>query len=558
MATPEERLDEAATMAEAATAIATDWANGPVRDVIPEPISGPMPTIKKFLSLKSAEIDSNASNIAAFKASLGAATSTDLVGGSEAGKITNKLNQLLIPSVDHFTRGIGIDDHVVIIGDSLTESVGASSYYNGYAEQVVRSICNHMDLGYGQSRGYGYGINHNMTRFLSEQGISTTGFVNSGGRLILQEGTSLTVTLREIAFADLIYDGSQSTGSVNIKVGGVTIRTVTGLNTGAISTTFPTRLFPVGDEAFNIDLDQVVTFEVTTGSAITVLGFIGFKSTAKSCPVQVFSESGSAYQEWTVAGRINEVCQQVNIFNKSRKIFILALGTNSIYNPLKAQTPSVMVGFIQAYINAIKLQCAGSEFIVSVPPRANSPIITGNTYEEYVDAITDFCTANNYTAWRLDQSPISTHGNPYLPDNIHPNDAGHHIIAADLCSVLGVPLQTYIKTDLYDDPSFILHRLIKINLTDFTVSGDTAFFDVPIPSSRLNEILIKNEPAGVVTNISQTQQGASGLYWVFTGTNTRFFYSIANGVGPLSGGVSTWFSPTTPASDLILIVQYKG
>lgn len=64
MSTPEERLEQAADMAENASAIAHDWANGPTRDVIPEPLFGPLPTIRKFLASKSAEID-NAANAAA-------------------------------------------------------------------------------------------------------------------------------------------------------------------------------------------------------------------------------------------------------------------------------------------------------------------------------------------------------------------------------------------------------------------------------------------------------------------------------------------------------------
>jgi len=64
MATPEERLEQAANMAENASSIASDWANGPDRNVTPEPISGPLPTIRKFLASKSVEID-NAANAAA-------------------------------------------------------------------------------------------------------------------------------------------------------------------------------------------------------------------------------------------------------------------------------------------------------------------------------------------------------------------------------------------------------------------------------------------------------------------------------------------------------------
>lgn len=48
MATPEERLDEAATIAESASEIAKQWANGPENATIPTE-SGPLPTLAEFM-----------------------------------------------------------------------------------------------------------------------------------------------------------------------------------------------------------------------------------------------------------------------------------------------------------------------------------------------------------------------------------------------------------------------------------------------------------------------------------------------------------------------------
>lgn len=92
MATPEERLEEAADMAEAATAIATDWANGPSRNVIPEPLSGPLPTIRKFLDDKAIEIDDNANLIAAFEAELAQEGSEKTISGSKAFSLVMRAN----------------------------------------------------------------------------------------------------------------------------------------------------------------------------------------------------------------------------------------------------------------------------------------------------------------------------------------------------------------------------------------------------------------------------------------------------------------------------------
>lgn len=104
MATPEERLDEAATLAENGGAILHDFSNGEAgRNVMPEPISGPTPTLKEFLAQKSAQIDENANLIEAFRASLGAVDSRDLVAGVEAKNLTSNI-------VDASKNGVILDD----------------------------------------------------------------------------------------------------------------------------------------------------------------------------------------------------------------------------------------------------------------------------------------------------------------------------------------------------------------------------------------------------------------------------------------------------------------
>ncbi len=114
MATPEERLDEAATMAENASAIAADWANGPVRDVTPEPLSGPLPTIKKFLDSKSAEIDNAANAAAVLEDKL--ANGTAYIGGQTAQSVADLRNDL-----------------------KKLQPVSSVSYSGGKIQQIVKS-----------------------------------------------------------------------------------------------------------------------------------------------------------------------------------------------------------------------------------------------------------------------------------------------------------------------------------------------------------------------------------------------------------------------------------
>lgn len=92
MATPEERLDEAATLAENASAIATAWANGPENTTVSTE-SGPLPTIAEFLRSKGAQIDNNAALISSFAENLADVDSVSVIAGVEAKDYAQKYSE---------------------------------------------------------------------------------------------------------------------------------------------------------------------------------------------------------------------------------------------------------------------------------------------------------------------------------------------------------------------------------------------------------------------------------------------------------------------------------
>lgn len=146
MATPEERLEEAADLAENASAIASDWANGPNRNVVPEPLSGPLPTIRKFLDGKSVEIDENANLIAAFEVALADPESEKSIAGTPAKDLIfqSNLSSLAINSItsyapssetDQPTKALlmnqaaqNTDRHIFLVGDSHGWAQGAPEW----------------------------------------------------------------------------------------------------------------------------------------------------------------------------------------------------------------------------------------------------------------------------------------------------------------------------------------------------------------------------------------------------------------------------------------------
>lgn len=130
MPTPEERLELAADLAENASAIASDFANGPSgRNVTPEPIAGPLPTLAEFLRQKEIEIDDNANLIAGFADALAATDSAVLVGGVEAGTIQVKLSS--ISDLNHTTKSVSRDYAVDSYHKGYNFGGGVFSWYDG-------------------------------------------------------------------------------------------------------------------------------------------------------------------------------------------------------------------------------------------------------------------------------------------------------------------------------------------------------------------------------------------------------------------------------------------
>lgn len=124
MATPEERLDEAATLAENASAIATEWANGPENTFI-ETESGPLPTLAEFMRSKATVIDG-----AVQESALAEQTSQLQVGGVTAERIGNLVRGM---------RSVSWFDFGVVIGADSTAAFGNAVQYA--AENNVKLRC---------------------------------------------------------------------------------------------------------------------------------------------------------------------------------------------------------------------------------------------------------------------------------------------------------------------------------------------------------------------------------------------------------------------------------
>jgi hypothetical protein len=452
---------------------------------------------------------------------------------------------------------------VVLISDSIGESVGATSYKEGYANKLMRSLMNHVDMGYGNDRGYGHAITINMSRALQQQGITSTGTIIEKGlvdsRLKLNAGQSITIKNKAISYADIFYQAESSTGSIEISLDDNVIKTLAVSGTG-IKTTFPTTLNELVGYPQEITEQQIVKITAIGGS-VEVCGIINFKQSFKSPISYTIAKSGWGYQNFSTDEKLDEIAFYANWYRDSyKKLFIINLGTNNIYNPGVAVSPSEYVSNIISFVNGIKSRCTKSKFLISIPPKANEnlwPIVVSQyKYEDYVKAIMQYCITNKYGLIRHDRSTLSEA--IYYYDGVHPNDDGHSIMAATICETLGIPTSFYEKIDIFADPSTLFNKRIEVPLQTFVGSGDIRYFDLTIDDKRLKCYKIRNDDNGKIVAAETLQSGNSGIYWVQSSDSNnkiRLFYSISAGVAAASGPMVNYINQTS--TNVTVIIEYK-
>jgi len=338
-----------------------------------------------------------------------------------------------------------LSSSMMILGDSITEGAGASSYPKAYAYQVARSILNHRNKGEQNDPGYGWHTDINQanavnTGLTSSGTLLATGLVAS--RRSLAPGQSITVNNRAFNSVYVVYDASSSSGSLVIARNGVTLSTQAVGGTGLKET---------AEVANSWSETDTLTISAA-GGTIVVCGVLTLKSSPSSSLLYVAGKSGYAYQDYITTSALDEISYWLNLFREgNEKVLVLNLGTNNLYNPGRVLTPTEMTVKISSLIDGVNSRCSSVRFVISIPPRADAtqfPILSpGVNYEDYVAAIFNFAKSNGHGLLRHDQSILSRNAELYS-DGVHPSNVGHRVMAKTVCDSLGVTLNPYVRTAL--------------------------------------------------------------------------------------------------------------
>ena len=321
--------------------------------------------------------------------------------------------------------------NVVLIGDSITEGVDATEWKARYCNQFMQSLVNAADQGY---RHFG---NARIQKDFEDTRKNTDGTFISGGvvgqALQLLSGQSITLTNYTAQLFDVMYDADQSTGGLELYVNGILAASHTCSGSG-LQSSFP-------DLQLKQDTNEVDQVEIkSTGTVIiNSTSFLSRSFSGQSTLTGfVIPRSGWAFQNFNTPDQMDKITEYATFASSQSVVYIIALGTNNLYNPTYQVTPDEYITELEALVDGLNSRVQNASFLISVPPKAGSQwgTLPGYTYTQYTDKILDFCETNNYKPIRFDQIEFDNLG--LTPDGIHPNDDGMAVMAQALCNTVNI------------------------------------------------------------------------------------------------------------------------
>ena len=338
--------------------------------------------------------------------------------------------------------------NIIPVADSFGDGIGASLYNNRYLK-LFEGALNHSNIG-----GFGYATDTRLTDVVNVtgSGVATNGTITTSGalqsQLRLTSGQYVSVTNKQISFADLFYEGGTTTGDVVVQLNGVTFRTIVTTKTAGIKNSFTAPEFSKTKKS------DVITF-IASGGTVDITGLITLRGPTSGPLMLKVSHGGWSYKTYDDNNIASEIAAYGNFASPGYTVYMLLLGTNSIYNASESQSPGDMITSMTGLIAKLTAATPNVGFIIGVPPKTNEtlwPVIqSGFTHADYVTAITDFCSSNGVQCIRFDDIDLA--GLNLLSDGVHPNDYGHALYFRKLAESLGIPAVSYVDDMQKDEPS---------------------------------------------------------------------------------------------------------
>lgn len=327
-------------------------------------------------------------------------------------------------------QGQGNGMYLTVIGNSISQGVGASSIDKSYVSLLFDAIKKVTNNG----KGAGYELTGNFQA--PPEGFVYGGTTSYGAlgpckkSLIMQPGATITFT-RNPYEIELYYHQTPTSGKIEFRKDGVLYRTLdcSGVDTLDVNS-FSSMVTLDG-------LSHVYTLTCINAQVeLTGVECWANTVTANTIYYNRFAVSGTTSNYWNNTALLASI-KEIGALGGRKSVFILALGTNDCYQVGGAVSSATYKANMTAIINS--LISAGHYVVLTVPPKANETTFPPQVepYANYVQVIKDL--AEEFNLPYTDLSTIDFNGNGWLADGVHPNDDGHYAIAKYHMDTLGIP-----------------------------------------------------------------------------------------------------------------------
>lgn len=324
-----------------------------------------------------------------------------------------------------------VRNNIVLIGDSITAGVGASVPEFAYASLLGQSMANYYRDGYSypllrNSGPASYIWSHNGTPSavgLSADSVSLNGPGQYVG-LLPSEGVGV------VAFVEVV---AGTATSIQLIINGVVV--ANSALSGTVYEAFLT--IPNGVSWTSADDVRITSPSGTLVlSGVTVLRYgNSVVNAVDTSPLMITCGKSGISFEYFRANKALTAAMANSFSGSGPSTYIIALGTNSIYNAGEAQTPADYVTSMIGLKDDLQALDSEIQVLFTIPPQADEAIWPvqkpGFTYFDYVDAIKNAVPSSKLIDLNI----------PFLPyaDGVHPDASGHIGIARRISEALGIP-----------------------------------------------------------------------------------------------------------------------
>lgn len=314
--------------------------------------------------------------------------------------------------------------NLVFIGDSISFAYGV------YEEQSYASLI--VDM----LNRRGPGIQCNNAAGATELLRGTpAGSVYNGTKgpvktsVIIEAGSTMTFSVKDADYFGFWYQRSPTAGHLQVAVNGTLVNNfdMSGASANDV----------LAQGVFKRVAGSATVVATATGASVELTGVL-FTHQLANGQLAVVNQSASGYatSDYTTAPVIAAIGAQTPYKGGTLPLYVIALGTNDIYNPGKAVASTVFKSNLDTICQGVR---SFGIPVLTVPLRAvettYAPIL--EPFENYRNAIYEVARKYGYFVIDLSKYDIASAGG-YQADGLHPNDEGHRSLAAIFLDELGL------------------------------------------------------------------------------------------------------------------------